>query len=483
MALFVANNVVGQHDRKEQYPTTHLEEWEKMNNSKEETKEWFRDAKYGMFIHWGLYSIPGGIWKGNKIHDLRSPHLGEWLMYSAEIPRDEYAQLATEFNPMDFDADAIVKLAKYAGMKYIVITSKHHDGFALFDSKVSDYDIMDASPFKRDIIKELHMACKKQGLAFGLYYSHNIDWYDGSDTQSALTAKANANLSRHKKIQGANLWDTSPNTFEEYLENKAFPQVKEIMTQYPDLKLLWYDYPARMNPEQSFKFYKAVYDIQPQVLINQRVGNGFGDYSIPGDNKIPNAYKELKKPWETVGTFNNSWGYSSYDNDWKSPEEIRYWLVEIVSKGGNYMLNIGPTGSGKVPQQSIDNLKATGEWLAVNGEAIYNTTKWIINREGPTTLNMGGTKERADKGFTTKFTAQDFWFTQNDKAIFGICLVRPEPKIRINSFKNKIGKIKSAEILGYGKVKYKQSKDALIIDTPEGFSPENGFVVKVEIGE
>jgi len=449
-----------------------------MNQSKQETIDWFRDSKYGMFIHWGLYSIPAGIWEGTKIHDMRRPHVAEWIMHAAKITRGEYAKLAEQFNPTEFNADEIAKLAKDAGMKYIVITSKHHDGFALFDSKVSEYDIMDASPFKRDIIKELHDACEKQGLAFGVYYSHNIDWQDGSDSQVKLNLE-NPDIPDNRKTFGANTWDPSPNSFEDYLQNKAYPQVKELMNQYPDMKLLWYDMNWRMNSEQSYEFYKIVYNMQPQIIINERIGNGFGDYSIPGDNKIPKEYLHLKKPWETVGTFNNSWGFNSYDNDWKSPAEVLYWLVEIVSKGGNYMLNIGPTAKGVVPEQSVTTLKAIGKWLAVNGEALYGTQRWKVSHEGPTNMNFKGTKHREEQGFKNVFTPQDFWFTQNDSSIFAISITKPEAKTIVKSFNKSIGEIKSVEILGQGSVIFKQTEESLTVTMLNDFSPNNGYVIKV----
>ena len=209
--------------------------WEEMNASKEEAKEAFNDAKYGMFIHWGLYSIPGGIWEGKKMEELRGPRVAEWIQYGAQIPRDEYAKLAAEFNPVKYDADAIAKLARDAGMKYVVITSKHHDGFAMYDSKVSEYDIMDASPYKKDIVQELYDACKKYGLDFGLYYSHNIDWMDGNDCGwDELVASGLPISDRAKRKAGMNDWDPSPNTFSEYLENKSFPQVKEILKKSPN---------------------------------------------------------------------------------------------------------------------------------------------------------------------------------------------------------------------------------------------------------
>lgn len=471
----------GQSYEKDQYPILHFEEWEKMNQSKQETKAWFKDAKYGMFIHWGLYAIPAGVWKGKKIHDMRPPHVAEWIMHAAEIPRREYSQLAGQFNPANFNADEIAQLAKDAGMKYMVITSKHHDGFALFDSKVSSYDVMDASPFKRDIIKELHHACKKHGLEFGVYYSHNIDWHDGSDAQSAQSAKLNPDISHHEKTFGANLWDPSPDSFDDYLQEKALPQVKELMARYPDMKLLWYDMPYRMSPEQSYKFYKIVYDNQPQILINERIGNGFGDYNITGDNTIPVSYKHLEKPWETVGTFNNSWGYNSYDNDWKSPVEVLYWLVEIVSKGGNYMLNIGPTADGSVPKQSISSLKAIGDWLTVNGEAIYGSHPWKTTREGPTNLNFKSTEDRAEKGFRNVFTPEDFWFTQKGNNVYAISLVKPGGTVNIKSFSPETGKVKNVELIGYGELSYRQTDKGLLVSMPDAFLAHYGFVLKVEI--
>lgn len=477
LALIASSH--GQEKSQDSYPTIHLEEWKTMHQSKQETIDWFHDAKFGMFIHWGLYAIPGGIWDGVKIHHMRSPHVAEWIMHAAGISREEYAKLTQEFNPTAFNADNIAALAKAAGMKYIVITAKHHDGFALFDSKVSDFDVMDATPFNRDIIRELHDACKEQGMAFGVYYSHNIDWMDGSDAQSKLSAKLNPEISEFDRTFGANLWDPSPNSFEEYLENKAFPQVQELMQQYSGMKLLWYDMDYRMSAEQSFRFYKTVYDIQPQIIVNGRVGHGYGDYTIPGDNTIPEKLEKLQKTWETVGTFNNSWGYNSYDNDWKSPAEVLYWLVEIVSKGGNYMLNIGPTALGEVPEQSASNLRAIGNWMSVNGEAIYGTQPWDVTREGPTKINFKSTEDRAEKGFQNVFTPQDFWFTQKKSYIYAICLVQPEANITIKALNSSRVNITKAEIIGLGEVKFNQTADDCTIFTPKGFKSENGFVVKL----
>ena len=481
LMLFIVSAVNSQEIRSNEYPNSHLTEWKKMNESKHATFEWFKDAKYGMFIHWGLYSIPGGVWKGKTIEEYNNPpNVAEWIMLAAKIPREEYALLAKQFNPVAFNADSIVSLAKNAGMKYLVITAKHHDGFALYDSKFSSFNVMDATPFKRDIISELYEACKKQNLEFGLYYSHNIDWMDGSDSQFKENLN-NPSLQEWQKTFGANIWDPSPNSFEEYLQKKAYPQVKELMEKYPGMKMLWYDMAVRMSPEQSFSFYKLVYDMQPQIIITERVGNNFGDYLIPGDNTIPQNADELFRPWETVGTTNNSWGYKSYDNDYKTPKEILYWLVEIVSKGGNYMLNIGPDGNGAVPVESVNNLLAVGKWLKINSEAIYGTKKWKISKEGPTQINIKSTEDREEHGFNEDFSTEDFWFTSRGKVVYAISLEKPLETIVIKSLNRSIGKIKSAEILGYGKVKFHQDKDGLRVNMPNDFAPLNGYVIKVNL--
>lgn len=462
-------------------PDVHTEEWLAMNASKAETLEWFQDAKFGMFIHWGLYSIPAGVWDGKKIHEMRRPHVAEWIQHAAMIPREKYAQLATNFNPIRFDPEAIVSLAKKAGMKYLVITSKHHDGFALYDSAVSEFDVMDATPFKRDIIGELHAECKKQGLVFGIYYSHNIDWADGSDCRVGEYQKKGWTIEHENLAFGANTWDPSPNTFQEYLDNKAYPQVIELMNNYPDMKLLWYDMPWRMDAEQSFNFYKIVYDIQPQIIITHRIGNGFGDYTIPGDNKIPANMDELIKPWETVGTFNNSWGFNGYDQDWKSPREILFWLIEIVSKGGNYMLNIGPTGLGAVPVESVRNLEAVGAWMDINGEAVYGTEKWSITKEGPTKVNMEGTHAREKEGFKAEFTPMDFWFTKRGSTLYAISLASPGKTITVKAMNTSIGKVGSVDLLGMGNVAFAQDSQGLSVTLPRGYRPDLGYVLKVNL--
>ncbi|MBP1840094.1 alpha-L-fucosidase [Formosa algae] len=459
--------------------------YEQMSASKDIAKEAFNDAKYGMFIHWGLYAIPGGIWKGKKMEELKGPRVAEWIQFGAEIPRAEYAELATQFNPTHFDADAIAKLAKEAGMKYLVITSKHHDGFAMYDSKVSEYDIIDATPYSKDIVKELYDACQKYGVDFGLYYSHNIDWNDGNDCGlSEYLASGGEVHDRVKRKAGVNTWDPSPNTFTEYLENKAYPQVKEILTKFPNMTTLWYDYPHYVTPEESLEFYKIAYDLQPNMLVNSRVGNDLGDFDIPGDNKIPSDHLAITKPWQTVGTTNNSWGYKSYDHDWKSVKELLFWLTEIVSKGGNYMLNIGPDALGDVPQESVTNLLEVGKFLDVNGEAIYNTRKWKVTHEGPTKIEMNGTHDRANKAdLKFDFTPSDFWFTQKEHTIYAISLAQPKEAVLIKSITEKeAGVVKSVSLVGSeAEVEWTQTEVGLQVNLGTAQENPNGYALKIEI--
>ena len=461
------------------------ERWTRMNATKKEALQEFRDAKYGMFIHWGLYSIPGGVWKGVSVDDAEgNSKLAEWIQYILKIPRADYEALAAQFDPRPDAAENIVKLAKASGMKYLVITAKHHDGFALFDSKYSRYDIMDASPHKQDIIEAFYNACKKYGIDFGIYYSHNIDWADGADCGAYDMKARNDAVGKKTKLYGLNDWDPSPNTFEEYLEQKAYPQVGELLEKFPDTKQIWYDMAYYLTAPQSFKFYDTVYKAQPRILVNSRIGHNFGDFDIPGDNQIPSGDEDMPKPWQTVGTTNNSWGYKSYDQDWKTPEELLFWLVEIVSKGGNYMLNVGPTASGEIPEQSVRNLQAVGKWLDVNGEAIYGTTRWTRHHEGPTKIEMAGTENREKHGFTTRFTPQDFWFTAKGDKVYVISLNNSERNILINSLASETGNVKDVKLLGtQTRLRWKQTDTGLQVRLPEQLPSEMGHTLAVQINQ
>jgi alpha-L-fucosidase len=318
----------------------------RLDPAKEARLAWFRDAKYGLFIHWGLYSIPAGEWLGR-----RSLGLGEWIMFRTPVPVKEYEPLARQFNPTKFNADEWVKLAKDAGMKYIVITSKHHDGFALFRSKVSPYNVVDATPFKRDILKELADACARQGMRLGFYYSQSQDW--------------------HEPNGAGNTWDFGPDEkkdYDQYLRGKAEPQVKELLTNYGPVALIWFDTPRMMTEERAQRFANIVRSTQPNTLIDGRLGTE-GDYVSTGDNVIPPQVNG--QAWETPATINHTWGFRKDDTDWKSPGQIIFKLVDIVSKGGNYLLNVGPMSDGIIPQPSQDILRTAGRWLQTNGDAIY----------------------------------------------------------------------------------------------------------------
>ncbi|MFI4943991.1 MAG: alpha-L-fucosidase [Burkholderiales bacterium] len=321
--------------------------------ARKERLAWFQQAKFGLFIHWGLYAIPAGEWK-----DERVPGIGEWIMFRARIPVPEYEQLAKQWNPVKFDADAWVALAKDAGMKYIVITSKHHDGFALFDSQVSRWDAVDATPAKRDILKELSAACAKQGMPLGFYYSQAQDWHEANGA--------------------GNTWDFGPDEkkdFDQYLRAKAEPQVRELLTRYGPVALVWFDTPRLMTPERAKRFTDIVRELQPKTLIDGRLGAA-GDYVSTGDNVIPGEVQSMA--WEVPATLNHTWGFRKDDHDWKSPGDVVFKLVDIVSKGGNYLLNVGPMAEGVIPEPSQDTLRSAGRWLKQNGEAVYGAgpTPW-----------------------------------------------------------------------------------------------------------
>jgi alpha-L-fucosidase len=323
--------------------------------SDEERMAWWRDARFGLFIHWGLYAIPAGEWKGERI-----PSISEWIMLNARIPVKEYEKLAQEFNPVKFNADEWVRMAKDAGMKYIVITSKHHDGFAMFHSQVNPYNIVDATPFDRDPLKELAEACKKQGIKLGFYHSQAQDWHHPGGAYWGMR-----NNEPH--------WDSTMVRvpFMTYIEQKAFPQVKEILTNYGEVAIMWWDTPVGMTEEAAQKLHELL-GLQPNIIENNRLyGPWNGDFSTPEQHIPPTG---LDYDWEVCMTMNTSWGYKYYDDNWKSTETLIQYLADIASKGGNFLLNVGPTAEGLFPQPSVERLKEMGEWMKRNGESIYGTT-------------------------------------------------------------------------------------------------------------
>ena len=328
---------------------------------------WWRDARFGMFIHWGLYSIPAGTWK-----DKQYSFIGEWIMSSASIPVADYKALAPQFNPTDFNAHAIVSLAKSAGMKYIVITAKHHDGFAMFDSKADPFNIVQATPFHRDPIRELAEECRKQGIKLGFYYSQDQDW---TAPGGAAYKTGDHNLPSHH-------WDKAQDgDFATYLHTKAIPQIKELLSNYGEFPVvIWFDTPTEdMTPALAGEIV-ALLNQHPNLIWNNRLGGGYkGDTDTPEQYIPPQGYPG--RDWEACMTMNDTWGYKSYDTNFKSTETLLRNLVDIASKGGNYLLNIGPDAKGDVPPAEVERLHEVGKWLAVNGEAIYGTQPTLFGSE------------------------------------------------------------------------------------------------------
>ncbi|NML21847.1 alpha-L-fucosidase [Pseudoflavitalea sp. G-6-1-2] len=330
------------------------EMWDNRSSGKEHSNiKWFKDAKFGMFIHWGLYSKLGGEWKGKKYYGS-----GEWLMSQAKIPVKEYEQVAAAFNPVDFDAEEWAQLAADAGMKYMVITAKHHEGFSMYDSKATNFDITDASAYHKDPMKPLSEAVRKRGLQFGFYYSQFQDWYEPNG--------------------GKNSWDfnESKKNYQLYYQQKAIPQIKELLTQYGPLGILWFDTPGGMTKEQTQLFIDSLRLLQPGCLFSSRVGHGLGDYKDFGDSELPPT--PIKGAWESLYTHNDSWGFIRHDLNFKTPEAIVQLLAHVASRGGNLLLNVGPDGTGKIPAYSIRYLKEAGKWLRTYGASIYGSTYGLI---------------------------------------------------------------------------------------------------------
>jgi len=330
---------------------------------------WWREARFGMFIHWGAYAQLAGVWDGKKI-DGGVAGLGEWIMYNAKIPVSDYAREAARFNPAEFDADAWVRLAKEAGQRYIIITTKHHDGFAMFQSKASPFNIVDHTPFRRDVLKELAAACKKHGIRLGFYYSHAQDWHHrgGAAYKNTFIGGDPA----------AGRWDKAQNgSFDDYLDRIAIPQVRELLSNYGPVAALWWDTPVGMTEERADRL-APLLALQPGIITNNRLldskkPNRFsGDTETPEQTIPPTGFKD--RDFEVCMTMNDTWGYKKHDDNWKPAQELIRKLVDIASKGGNFLLNVGPDELGRIPQPSIERLQAVGRWTTANGEAIYGTS-------------------------------------------------------------------------------------------------------------
>jgi len=332
---------------------------------------WWREARFGMFIHWGLYAVPAGEYKGQ-----RSKEIGEWIMSWANIPRADYEHFADQFNPVKFDAAKWVATAKNAGMKYIVITSKHHDGFAIYDSKVSDYDIVDRTPYKKDPVAALAAETRKAGLKFAFYYSI-MDWHHPSQYVNEPGKDRTAGNGKNQILPG------QKPVYLTYMK----AQLKELVDKY-DPAVLWFDgeWTDWWTEEDGQDLYAYVRGLKPSIIINNRVGKGrkgmeglnrddreyAGDFGTPEQQIPANGIPGVD--WESCMTLNDTWGFKSYDENWKSTETLVRNLIDIASKGGNYLLNVGPTPQGEIPAASVERLAGMGKWMAVNGESIYGTS-------------------------------------------------------------------------------------------------------------
>lgn len=371
--------------------------------TKDERMAWWREAKFGMFIHWGIYAQFAGVYKGHE--QLRGG--AEWIMNRSKIPVAEYQEMAKSFNPVKYDPDAWVRMAKDAGMKYLIITAKHHDGFALFNSKASKWDVTDATVYGKDLLKPLAAACKKYGIKLGFYYSQAQDWNNpgGSAARKEMregwlnpdSAKIDAYTAANKGH-----WDPAQMTrsFDQYIDEVSVPQVKELMTNYGDIAVLWWDTPTNMTDEAALKL-QAALKSQPHIITNDRLKrpNFPGDTKTP-EQKIPSQAELDGMDWETCMTMNGTWGFRTSDHKWKSIETLIRNLVDIASKGGNYLLNIGPKPDGTFPQESVDRLKAIGDWMKLNSESIYGTKSSPL-----APLSWGRcTRKETEKGTTLYFS-------------------------------------------------------------------------------
>lgn len=428
----------------------------------EERMKWWRESRFGMFIHWGVYSVPAGTFRGQKIN-----RIGEWIMNRGKIPVAEYQAFAKKFNPVKYDPDAWVRMAKDAGMKYIVITSKHHDGFALFDSKASKWDMVDATPYGKDLLKPLAEACRKHGIKLGFYYSHAQDWNNpGGAAARKVASEGWANpdsaLIDAYTAEHSGHWDPAQTTktMSQYIDEVAVPQVKEILTNYGDIAVLWWDTPTGMTDEYAEKL-NALLKLQPNIITNDRLKrpNYPGDYKTP-EQRIPNLSELDGKDWETCMTMNETWGYKSYADNWKSTETLIRNLVDIASKGGNYLLNVGPKADGTFPQESIDLLKGIGEWMKINGEAVYDT------KASPFGLFPWGRCTKKENG-------------KNTILYFSIFNWPADGKITVPGLKNKVV---SAKLLATrASVKTTATKEGLEIAVPAKALDPIATVIKIEI--
>ena len=429
---------------------------------------WWREARFGMFIHWGPYSIFGGEWKGEDKYS-------EFVMLNAQIPLKEYAQVAATFNPHKFNAEEWILAAKNAGMKYIIYTSKHHDGFAMYHSRCSKYNIFDMTAFKRDPLKELETACRKHGIKLGIYYSLGRDWED-PDVPTDWPTKGGR----------SNTWDypdEDSKDINRYFERKVKPQINEILHQYnPDI--IWFDTPEKTPAEQSAELRKMILNYNPNIIINNRIGNEKGDFEIL-EQKQSNEIRN--NPWEACVTMSRNWGYIKRDKAFKSPEKIIHILTDVISKGGNLLLNTGPLADGSLRKESLAQMSTIGKWMYINGEAIYGSKPWIVygedaqKKEQIIVVKKGYEDEVYD---ATKEVTQDIRFTTRNGYLYIIARHWEDDTVNVKTLSKQKHVVTSLQMLGTKhSIGWKQTDEGLFIQLPKHMKNEKikTYVFKIRL--
>ncbi len=439
--------------------------------------DWWKDAKFGMFMHWGLYSQTAGYWDGHIAKG------NEHFMIHEKISLKDYGKIAEDFNPVNYDAEEWVLTAKEAGMKYIIITSKHHDGFAMFDSPSNDYNIKTRTPYGKDPMKELVDACHKHDIKFGFYYSLGRDWEDPDVATNWPHKGGRSNLVDYP--------DEDIKVFSRYFERKVKPQVKELLTQYGKIDVIWFDTPELISPEESKELRELILGIQPDCIINSRIKHGFGDYKVTEQKIVEGLEVE---PWEACITMGKNWGYIEYDTIYKSSELMTRQLLEIVSKGGNLLLNNGPTALGEITSLAQKRLSQIGKWMGGNSEGIYGSKPWHVQSERLAEVPKNTEKVNVSteentmidnlKDETSKVIFPEVRFTKKEDNIYAYVCSFKGKQVTIKSFpKNQI-KINKVALLGSSKkIKWRQTNEGLKIKMPvytKNDIPISGFKIIIE---
>lgn len=439
--------------------------------------QWWRDAKFGMFIHWGIYAVPAGIWDG-KIVDAK--HGSEWIQCDALLTRAQYEPVAKTFNPLEFNATEWVRIAKDAGMKYLVITSKHHDGFSIYDTQASDYDIVDATPFTRDPLKELSVACQKADIRFGVYYSQ-LDWHH----------PAQENNPEHEGRHAYRFNRIRPGMKEKYVADMKV-QLEELIVDY-GVEVIFFDgeWVPWWTQEDGRELLRYVRSLNPDIIVNNRIGKRKkedGDYGTP-EQRIPQA--GLDYDWETCMTMNGTWGYKSYDHNWKTTTDLVQKLVDIASKGGNFLLNVGPTAAGIIPPPSAERLGSVGQWMQINGEALYGTRLWNPHAQydpAAEAVAFGpGPEERpvAETGSQPEASKDGIRYTLKGDTLYAIFFDWPRSgnatfkELASGRTSNAIGRI---ELLGASEpITWNRSEAGLTVHLPTKPPCRHAFVLKISV--